>query len=180
VNVCRCWSCSIPFKRSIKTLIQISSHQHTLLFVSHIHICSICDLIWQIINTLYMPTTLRGEGRRNYPQVSWKDASSIDCHAAFTKLPSVRLTLPSTKLCTKFKVFRIIFFSYYGYLWGPFKHFAKFEGHTSWGRHTNETLSLFMKFCSFKVIWTIFGGLFMALLCSSRWSEKKNVVKQIV
>jgi hypothetical protein len=45
--------------------------------------------------------------------------------------------------------------------------------HTSSGRHTNETLNLLTKLWSFKVIWTFFCGSFMALLCSSKWSDKK-------
>jgi hypothetical protein len=30
-------------------------------------------------------------------------------------------------------------------LWGIFKHFPKFEGHISSGRHTNKTLNLLTK-----------------------------------
>ncbi len=66
-----------------------------------------------------------------------------------------------------------------GYIWGIFKHFLKFEGHTSSGRHTNETLNSLAKLWSFKVIWTFFWVSVMALLCSSRWSDL-NVVKQNV
>ncbi len=47
-------------------------------------------------------------------------------------------------------------FWYWGYLWGIFKHFPKFEGHTSSGMHTNKTSNLLTKPWSFKVIWTFF------------------------
>jgi hypothetical protein len=55
------------------------------------------------------------------------------------KVPSARLTLNSTKLGTKFKIFRKkkIFFGTKVTLCDIFKHFPKCGGHTSSGRHTN-------------------------------------------
>jgi hypothetical protein len=96
-------------------------------------------------------------------------------------VPSARLTLPSTKLCTKFKILRTkIFFWYEGYLvWGIFKHFPKFEGHTSPGRHTNKTLQMLTKLWSFKVIWTFFGAHSWPR-CAPVDGLTKNVAKLIV
>ncbi len=51
------------------------------------------------------------------------------------------------------------------YLWGMFKHSPKFEGQTSSGRPTNETLN-------FQGHLSVLWGMFMALLCFSRWSDQ--------
>jgi hypothetical protein len=80
-------------------------------------------------------------------------------------------------LCTKFKRFRKKYFLvFFGYLWGFFKYFPKFEGHTSSGIHTNETLNLLTKLWSFKVIRTFFGARswLCCARCSSRWSDQKS------
>ncbi len=68
-------------------------------------------------------------------------------------------------------------FWYYGYLWGIFKHFPKFEGHTSSGRHKNETLNLLTKLWYFKVIWTFLGACSW-LCCAAVDGLTENAVKQ--
>ncbi len=93
------------------------------------------------------------------------------------EVPSARLTLHSTKLCTNFKIFgKKHIFWYYGYLWGFVKHFPKFEVQTSSGRHTNETFYLLTKLWSFKVIWTFLGAPSW-LCCAPADGLTKNVVK---
>jgi hypothetical protein len=60
-------------------------------------------------------------------------------------ITSAKLTLHSTKLCTNFKIFRKKYILVLRLPQRLFKHFPKFEGHTSSGMHTNETLNLLTK-----------------------------------
>ncbi len=60
-----------------------------------------------------------------------------------------------------------------------FTHFPKFEGHTSSGLHTNETLNLLTKLWSFKVIKTFFRARSW-LCCAPVVGLTKSVAKQNV
>ncbi len=91
-------------------------------------------------------------------------------------IPSARLTLRPTKLCTKFRIFwKKNFFGYKGYLWGIFMSISqnlkvtRLQG----GRQTKlwtcwRSFDLSRSFERF-----FFWGLFVDFLCSSWWSDKK-------
>ncbi len=62
----------------------------------------------------------------------------------------------------------------------PLRHFLAFP--KMWRSHVfreahKRNFELFDKLWSLKVIWTFFWDLFMALLCSSRWSDQNRYCK---
>jgi hypothetical protein len=100
--------------------------------------------------------------KKSYVSDKYRQSKIVDefLETWHTYVRSARLALHSTKLCTKFKIFRKKIFFVTKVTSETFLSISKnlkFEGHTSSGLYTNETLTLLTKRWSFKVIWTFLG-----------------------